>query len=114
MSKGAKAFRDNHWGISHHQEITTNTPDLDRHLKKHQPSDLRQPELTEWGRLCAFGFIPQAKMNPNGKGPVEHIQIADQRNRSQLPSLRSLSFSPTALLYSLSWGEKRDEAKNFG
>ena len=77
MSKGAKAFRDNHWGISHGREIRTTTPDLDRHLTKHQPGHLSHPEITEWGRFVGFGFIPIEQMNPDGHGPEESVKLAD-------------------------------------
>ena len=78
MSKAAKAFEKNHWGNKHTQVIRTKTPDLDRHLKKHQPRHLDEPEISEWGRMVGFGFIPLEKMNPHGKGPEERIQFSDK------------------------------------
>ena len=78
MSKAAKAFEKNHWGHKHTQVIDTNTPDLDRHLKKHQPKHLGNPEISEWGGLVGFGFLPFDKVNPQGKAEEEKLELSNR------------------------------------
>ena len=77
MGKGAKEYRDKHWGVGHLYEVEWSDPDLDAHLERIHRT--RSPELVEWGRLVGFHFIPR------GKKKEEEIQLTNAAaNQSHL------------------------------
>ena len=59
MRKGAKEYKEKHWGVGHIYEVEWPDRDLDAHLEKIHRTDT--PELVEWGRLVGFHFIPVGK-----------------------------------------------------
>ena len=78
MSKAAKAFEKNHWGNKPTRIIKTKTPDLDRHLRKSQPTSLREPEISEWGRFVGFGFSDLSRVNPQGEAEEERLELSNK------------------------------------
>jgi len=77
VSKGAKEYKEKHWGVAHLYEVEWSDKDLDAHLEKIHRR--KNPELVEWGRFVGFHFIPM------GKKKQEEIQLSNKAaNKSHL------------------------------